>query len=82
MALLTPSGSNTVYAYYIDVSGALVETTYANGAWSANNTQLPTTNNVTTLSSGSTTPIAAISYTLSGNTAYVSANAILSLGHH
>lgn len=71
MTLLSPPGSDTLYAYYIDDNDTMIEVSYDDGSWSKNYTQLPTTSNVTTLSRSSTTPIAVVAYTLSGNTAYV-----------
>lgn len=71
MTLLSPPGSDTLYAYYIDDNSMMVEVSYDDGSWSKNYTHPSKTSNVTTLSSNSTTPIAAVAYTLSGDTAYV-----------
>ena len=65
MTVLSPPGSDTLYAYYIDDNSTMVGLSYDDGSWSKNYTQLPTTSNVATLSSNSTTPISAVAYTLS-----------------
>ncbi|KAF2171139.1 hypothetical protein M409DRAFT_51352 [Zasmidium cellare ATCC 36951] len=70
MAMLSPAGQSSQFAYYVDDSGAIIEVEYPNGNWNQNQDAPPKTTNITSIGSGSDTPIAAIAYTLQGDTHY------------
>lgn len=63
LSLLQPSDSTTLYAYWFNAGGDIVEAAYANGAWSKNGTTSGAT--ISIVAKGvSSDSIAAISYTL------------------
>lgn len=72
MAVLSPSGQSSFFAYYVDDSGAIIEVEYPKGNWNQDHDSPPKTTNITSIGSGADSPIAAISYNLQGNTQYVS----------
>lgn len=70
--MLSPAGQSSLFAYYVDNAGAIIEVEYPNGGWNQNHDRPPKTTNITSIASGADSPIAAIAYTLQGNTQYVS----------
>ncbi|KAF7185755.1 hypothetical protein HII31_12857 [Pseudocercospora fuligena] len=64
LAMVNPSGSQTLYAYYMDAAGKILEGTYENGTWDQRHLadqQAEITKNVTSAPPG--TSIAAVAYT-------------------
>ena len=59
--MLSPAGQSSTFYYYIDQSGNIVENEFTNGVTQQNTTPDKITN-VTALTAGANTPIAAISY--------------------
>lgn len=72
--MLNPAGQSSLFAYYVDDAGGIIEIEYPNGNWQQERYNLPKTTNITSIGKGSNTPVAAISYTLQGDTNYVSAS--------
>ncbi|KAK4501794.1 hypothetical protein PRZ48_007603 [Zasmidium cellare] len=70
MAMLSPAGQSSTFSYYVDSSGAIIEVEYPNGNWNQNQNSPPKTTNITSIGGSSNTPIAAIAYTLQGDTHY------------
>lgn len=70
--MLDPSGQSAFFSYYVDDDGAIIEIEYVNGNWHHDHSSPPRTTNITSIASGADSPIAAVAYTLQGNTQYVS----------
>lgn len=62
---MSPSGSSTVYAYWFNADGDIVEAAYANGAWAKNGTLKTATTSIVVRGVAADS-VAAVAYTLQG----------------
>ncbi|KAK1044233.1 hypothetical protein LTR74_018322 [Friedmanniomyces endolithicus] len=67
LALLSPAGGSTLYSYYVDIDGAVLENQWENGLWLTSGHNISKTS-VVTSDVAHNSPLAAISYTMNSTT--------------
>ncbi|KAK0773313.1 hypothetical protein LTR91_022554 [Friedmanniomyces endolithicus] len=67
LALLSPAGGSTLYSYYLDIDGAVLENQWENGLWLTSGHNISNTY-VVTSDVAANSPLAAISYTMNSTT--------------
>jgi len=67
LALLSPAGGSTLYSYYVDIDGAVLENQWENGLWLTSGHNISNTYLVTS-DVATNSPLAAISYTMNSTT--------------
>ncbi|KAK3669747.1 hypothetical protein LTR78_010375 [Recurvomyces mirabilis] len=67
LALLSPAGGSTLYSYYVDIDGAVLENQWENELWLTSGHNISNTH-VVTNDVASNSPLTAISYTMNSTT--------------
>ena len=67
LALTSPDGGLTLYSYYVDIDGSILENKWENGLWLTSGHNVSNTY-VVTSDAVENSPLAAISYTLNSTT--------------